>query len=71
LLVEKFIEHFGAGLRALAERDAGLPSDDACFPLPLAELLDVCYGDLGGSEGFARTDLRLGHGLRAGIRQTE
>lgn len=38
LLPEKFIEHFGARLRALTEREADLRSDDARFPLSLAEM---------------------------------
>jgi hypothetical protein len=71
LLPEKFIEHFGARLRALAEREADLRSDDARFPLSLAEMLDVCRHDLGRLERFARTNLRLRQWLQADIRQED
>jgi hypothetical protein len=46
-------------------------SDDARFRLPLAEMLDVRHDVLGRQEGFARTDLRLRHGLRTDVWQQD
>ena len=40
-LTEKFVEHFGACLRPLAERDGRPRSDHAGFLLPLAEMLKI------------------------------
>jgi hypothetical protein len=40
MLTKKFIEHFGACLRALAERDGRPRSDHARFLLPLADCLN-------------------------------
>jgi hypothetical protein len=40
-LTEKLIEHFGACLRTLAERDGCRRSDHARFLLPLAEMQSV------------------------------
>jgi hypothetical protein len=42
-LTEKFVEHFGACLRALAERNGRPRSDHAGFLLPLAEMPKVRY----------------------------
>jgi hypothetical protein len=42
---------------------------DARFRLPLAEMLDLCHDVLGRQEGLARTDLRLGRGLRTDVWQ--
>ena len=64
-LTEKFVEHFGACLRALAERNGRPRSDHAGFLLPLAEMLKVRHRTSGRREGFARTNLRLWCGLRA------
>jgi hypothetical protein len=68
-LAEKPIEHFGARLPTLAERTGGPRSDLACSLLPLTEILDVCHQALRRREGFARTNLRLWHGLRAAVWQ--
>jgi hypothetical protein len=62
---ESLAEHFGSRLRSLAECDGGPRSDHARFLLPLTERLNVCHHALGRREGFARTNLRLRHGLRA------
>ena len=62
---ESLAEHFGSRLRWLAECDGGPRSDHARFLLPLTERLNVCHHALGRREGFARTNLRLRHGLRA------
>ena len=40
-LTEKFVEHFGARLRPLAERDGRPLSDHAGLLLPLAEMLKI------------------------------
>jgi hypothetical protein len=71
LLAEKLIENFSTCLRALAERDSGLRSGDARFRLPLAEMVDLCHDVLGRQEGLARTDLRLGRGLRTDVWQQD
>src|SRR5258705_3193178 len=62
---ESLAGHFGSRLRSLAECDGGPRSDHARFLLPLTERLNVCHHALGRREGFARTNLRLRHGLRA------
>jgi hypothetical protein len=62
---ESLAEHFGSRLRSLAECDGGPRSDHARFLLPLTERLNVCHHALGRREGFARTNLRPRHGLRA------
>jgi hypothetical protein len=60
----KLIEHFGACLRALAERDGRPRSDHARFLLPLAELLKIRHRTAGSRESFARTDLCRREGRR-------
>src|SRR4029077_58911 len=64
-LTEKLIEHFCAGLRALAERSGRRRSDHAGFLLPLAKMLKVRHCTSGSRESFARADLRIRRGLRA------
>ena len=56
--VDEFVDHFGAGLRALAEGRRRLRTDSARLGLTRAEVAHVGYGRGCGSDGIEARSLR-------------
>ncbi len=69
MLVEELVEHLGAGLRPLPERDRDLRADHAGVALPVAELRDVGHRRGRGRDRLAGADVDLRRRLRPAARQ--
>ena len=59
MIVEELVDHLGAGLGALADRDRGLGADDAGIRLAIAEAAHVGNRRAGGDHRFGGPDLGL------------
>ena len=60
---EEFVDHLGAGLRALAERDRGLRADRAGVGLPVAEAAHVGHRGRAAATASRGTDARCRRAL--------